>query len=120
MRRFLHRQLTNDELKTREGRRYEGTIMRVEEQRVTNKWRYTRNEKGKLERLESDVPVIMFDDGWDWIPNLRARDLLTEAWGPNTDAWAGRRLAVYLKPSARTAKDCGRLEETLEKFVEPL
>jgi hypothetical protein len=120
MRRFLHRQLTNDELKTREGMRYEGAIMRIEHQRVTNRWRYTRNENDKLVRQESDVPVIMFDDGWDWIPNLRARNVLTDTWGPDTDHWIGRRLAIYLRPAVRTEKASGRVEEKLEKFVEPL
>jgi hypothetical protein len=45
---------------------------------------------------------------------------LTEAWGADTDRWIGRRMASYLKPFARPEKVSDRLEEKLEKFVEPL
>jgi len=108
---FLHHSLTNTVLLTREGWRYEGRILRVEAHRVFNQWKFTKEEI---------VPVISFDDGWQWIPNIGARRVLTEAWGSETDGWIGRRMAIYLHPVARTELVSGRLVERLEKRVEPL
>ena len=108
---YLHRKLTNEELKARNGRRYQGRIVRVEAQQVFNQWKFTKEEI---------VPVIMFDDGWEWIPNIGARRLLTKVWGSDTDGWIGRRIAISLQPVARTEKTPGRLVERLEKRVEPL
>jgi hypothetical protein len=111
MTRYLHRKLTNDELKTRDGWRYEGRILRVEEQRVFNKYKFTKEEI---------VPMISFEDGWEWIPNIGARNALTEALGADTDRWIGRRLRVYLKAVTRTEKISGRAKEQWEKQVEVL
>ena len=108
---FLHRALTNAELLTREGRRYEGRILRVSADEVFNKFKFTREEL---------VPVISFEDGWDWIPNLSARQVLTHAWGAETDGWVSRRMAVYLVTVARTERGSGRQVEKLEKRAEPL
>lgn len=111
MTRYLHQQLTNEELKTRESWRYEGRIVRVEEQRVFNKYKFTKDEI---------VPVISFEDGWYWIPNVGARRTLTGAWGADSDRWIGRRLGIYLKAVTRTEKTSGRAKEQLEKQVEVL
>ncbi len=111
MTRYLHRKLTNTELKTRDGWRYEGRIVRVEEQRVFNQWKFTKEEI---------VPVISFEDGWEWIPNLGARKVLTGALGADTDRWIGRRLSIYLKAVTRTEKTSGRATEQWEKQVEVL
>lgn len=108
---FLKRLLTNSVLQSRPDCRYEGRIVGVVPQRVFNKWKLTKEEV---------VPVIGFEDGWEWIPNLGARRLLTEVWGADTDRWLGRRLAVYLRPVARTQQASGRVVEKLEKCVEPL
>ena len=108
---FLHRNLTNEELTGREGWRYEGRIVRVEAQQVFNKYKLTKKEV---------VPVISFDDGCQWIPNIGARRTLSAAWGSETDGWIGRRMRIFLKTVTRTEKVSGRLEEKLEKCVEPL
>lgn len=111
MARFLRRSLTNGALERLEDRRYVGRIQRVVEQEVFNRFKFTKEER---------VPVIEFEDGWNWIPNRRAiRDLMA-AFGSNSDSWVGRRIAVYLKPCARTETGSGRGVEKLEKFVEPL
>ena len=68
--------LTNEDLHGRADKRYEGRILRVEPQKVFNQWKYTKEEI---------VPVITFDDGLEWIPNIGARRALTQAWGPDTD-----------------------------------
>ena len=106
---YLQRSLTNADLLAREGSSYEGTIVRVVPQRVFNKWRYTKDEI---------VPVISFDDGYQWIPNIGARRILTAGWGANTDDWTGRRLRIYLKTVERTEVKSGRAVEKLEKQVE--
>lgn len=108
---FLHRQLTNTELQTRDGMRYVGRIAQVEAHQVLNKWKFTREEI---------VPVIRFEDGWEWIPNIGARRVLIEAWGSETDGWIGRRMAIYLHTATRTEKKSGRAVEKLEKLVKPL
>jgi hypothetical protein len=108
---FLHRSLTNTELMQRVDRRYEGRIVQVCADKVFNKFKLTKEEV---------VPVIQFDDGWDWIPNRGARRALVAAWGAETDGWIGRRLRVQLVTVARTEKISGRLVERFEKEVEPL
>ena len=111
MREFLHRKLTNSELQAREDMRYEGRIVRVEPHRVFNKFKFTTKEI---------VPVIFFEDGWEWIPNLSARRALIEAWGSETDDWIGRCMAICLRAVTRTEKESGRAVERMEKHVEPL
>ena len=108
---FLKRSLTNAVLQALPGLRYEGRIVGVVPQRVFNKWKLTKEEI---------VPVIGFHDGWEWIPNLGARRELTNAWGPDTDLWVGRRMAVYLRSVTRTQQHSGRLVEKPEKCVELL
>lgn len=108
---FLHKKLTNKDLEARAGQRYEGRVLRVEPQKVFNQWKFTREEI---------VPVIAFEDGLEWIPNIGARRTLIEAWGADTDRWTGRRMAIFLKPVARTEKVSGRAVERLEKQAEPL
>jgi len=111
MNRFLHHRLTNAKLMEFLEFRYEGRICNVVEEEVFNKFKLTKTER---------VPNIMFDDGWEWIPNLAARRQLSEAWGPETDGWVGRRMAIFLRSVDRTEKKSGRLVEALEKNVEPL
>lgn len=108
---YLHRQLTNTELMTRDGYRYEGQILRVAPQRVFNKFKFTK---------EDIVPVINFEDGWDWIPNLGARRIMTATWGADTDRWVGHRLRIFLQERARTEQGSGRAVNRLEKCVELL
>lgn len=119
MTRFLHRQVTNDSL-LESNRRYEGTVLAVEADTVVNKWRWTTTADGKVVPKTELVPRIKFTDGFEWIPNNGARLKLTEAWGPDTDQWVGRRLAIYLIVVARTEKGTGRLVERLEKRCAPL
>lgn len=107
---YIPKLLTNAELMKREGRRYEGRVLGVEGDRVFNQWRLKKE----------DVPLIRFEDGWMWFPNIGARRVLTEAWGAETDGWIGRRMAIYLQSVVRTEKVSGRLVERLEKRVEPL
>lgn len=112
MTRHLHHKLTNTELAKREGCRYEGRILSVEEHLVFNKFKYTQEEV---------VPLIAFEDGWEWVPNIGARRVLTEAWGAKTDFWIGRRMAVFLKTVVRIEKGSGgRGVDRQEKFAEPL
>ena len=108
---YLQRSLTNTVLKELEGLSYEGCVVQVVPQRVFNKFKYTKDEI---------VPVISFEDGYQWIPNVGARRVLTAAWGANTDDWIGRRMRVYLQPSTRIEKVSGRGVEKLEKQVEVL
>jgi len=108
---YLQRSLTNAELMAREGWSYEGCIVRVVPQQVFNRWKFTKDEI---------VPVISFEDGYQWIPNVGARRMLTDAWGSDTDLWIGRCLRIYLKAVVRTEKTSGRGIEKLEKQVELL
>jgi hypothetical protein len=108
---YLQRSLTNADLEKREGLSYEGRIARVVPQQVFNRWKYTRDEM---------VPVISFEDGYQWIPNIGARRTLTAAWGADTDGWIGRRMRIYLKPIVRTEAVSGRAVEKWEKQVEVL
>jgi hypothetical protein len=108
---FLHRKITNAVLLARHEWRYEGRITRVEVQQVFNQWKYTKDEL---------VPVIMFEDGYEWIPNLGARNDLTKAWGADTDFWIGRYVAIYLKKQVRIDKKSGEAVEKLVKVAEPL
>jgi hypothetical protein len=111
MTRFLRRSLTNADLLEREERSYEGRIERVVEQKVFNKWKFTKDER---------VPVIEFDNGWTWIPNQRALKVLMKSLGSSSSTWPGRRLRVFLKAVERTEAISGRGVEKLEKFVEVL
>jgi len=111
MSRFLHNQLTNTELLKRQDCRYEGQIARVVEQLVFNKFKKVKEEP---------VPVIVFEDGWEWIPNLTARRGLVAAWGSETDEWIGRWVAIYLVPVKRVSKATGLERESLEKCAKPL
>jgi hypothetical protein len=124
MRRYLFRQLSREELLKREGHRFEGVIKDAQEQQVTNKWKYTPDENGKLVRAKEVVPVITFDDHdglqLQWIPNRRCRQRLTDALGYDTNGWIGRRVAVFLREAARENKQSGRGENALERFVEVL
>lgn len=113
MTKFLHRQVTNESL-SKSNRRYEGTILSVEADTVTNKWRWTTTADGKVVPKTELVPRIKFTDGFEWIPNNGARRTLTEAWGPDTDQWIGLRLAIYLVLVSRGEK------EEPEKRCEPL
>src|SRR2546428_5423823 len=109
MKHHLHLKLTNDELETRPGRRYEGRVLRVVEAKVFNKFLYTREEI---------VVTITFEDGFDWIPNQTCFRVLAAAWGTESEDWVGRRVAVYLVIKARTKN--GKESEKLEKRAEPL
>jgi hypothetical protein len=93
----------------RDGMSYEGCVARVVPQQVFNRWKFTKDEI---------VPVISFEDGYQWIPNISARRTLTTAWGADTDRWIGRQMRIYLKPVARTEAVSGRSVEKLEKHVE--
>lgn len=108
---YLQRSLTNADLMTRQGLSYEGCVARVVPQQVFNRWKFTKDEI---------VPVISFEDGYHWIPNISARRTLTAAWGANTDDWVGRRMRIYLKSVVRTEAVSGRAVEKLEKHVEAL
>jgi hypothetical protein len=111
MSQFLHRMLTNDELKTRAGLRYEGRILRVVVEPVFNKYK-----KNKVE----PALILTFEDGWDWIPNRGACRDLAAAWGTETDHWVGRRLAVQLVIVERASKATGRMVRSEVKRAEPL
>ena len=108
---YLRRSLTNTDLLEREGMAYEGIVVRVVPQQVFNRFRFTRDEV---------VPIISFQSGHEWIPNVGARRKLTEAWGADTDRWIGRRMRIYLKSVARTEVGSGRVVEGWEKKVEVL
>lgn len=116
---FLHRQVTNEFLLAA-NRRYEGTVRDVVVDTVTNKWRYTTTDDGKVVPKTEVVPRIHFTDGFEWIPNTRARRTLAEAWGTDTDHWRGRRLAIELVTVERTEKGTGRIVERPEKRCRPL
>ena len=107
---YIPKWLTNTELEAMPDHRYEGRVLRVEPGRVFNSYKLTKE----------DVPVLVFEDGWSWIPNIGARKALTKAWGGPTDDWIGRRMAIYLKSVTRMGKASGRLEERFEKQVEVL
>ena len=120
MTKYLRRHLTNTDL-LEHGGVYEGTIVAVEEQEVRNKWRYARDpETGKTAPRREDVPVILFEDGWTWIPNITARRVLFEAWGADTDEWIGRRMRVWLETKMRKERTTGRDMEQYEKRVSVL
>src|SRR5262245_54485692 len=89
------------------GNRYEGTIADVVEQVVNNRF------AGKKEIQ----PVIEFEDGWRVIPTLSMRARLIEMFGPETDAWRGRRLAVYQERRERTDVTTGEVRTQWVKHV---
>ncbi len=120
MTRFLRKHLTNTDLLDRGGH-YEGTIVAVDEHEVRNRWRYARDpETGKSAPRREDVPVILFEDGWTWIPNVSARRVLVAAWGVETDAWIGRRMRIWLERKLRKERTTGRDIEQYEKRVDVL
>ncbi len=80
--------INNPELQ-RLGGRYEGTIARVIEQVVHNRFR------PKAEKQPE--PVIVFADAYRLVPNITMRRLLMERFGPETDAWVGERLVVVCR-----------------------
>ena len=90
MRRHLIRLITLSVLEEM-GDRYEGVIAEVIEEPVRNKFKGTKN-------LE---PVIVFGDGWRYVPNIAARRALIGFWGSETDDWIGRRLIVFRTPMQR-------------------
>jgi hypothetical protein len=120
MTRFLRRTLTNADLLDRGGV-YEGTVVDVDAQEVRNTWRYARDpETGKSAPKREIVPVLVFADGWSWIPNHTARRVLIAAWGGESDAWQGRRVRIRLETKTRKDRATGRDIEQHEKRVEVL
>ena len=118
MTRFLRQHLTVTHLLERDGH-YEGTIVAVDEQEVRNRYRYARDpETGKSAPRREDVPVIVFADGWSWIPNQTGRRVLVAAWGLETDLWIGRRLRLRLERKLRKERTTGREVEQYEKRVD--
>jgi hypothetical protein len=88
MSRHLPRWINNTELQ-RLGGRYEGTVARVIEQDVYNRY---SPKSGK-----QPEPVIVFADGYRLVPNITMRRLLVEKFGPDTDAWGGQNLIVVCR-----------------------
>ena len=107
---FLHRSLTNSVLMEFPEGRYEGRVVGVTKSRVFNKFKYAKE----------DTPLIAFEDGYEWIPNMGARNLLRDTWGKETDSWIGRRMAVCLRAVTRVDKESGVEVTRWEKHVEPL
>jgi hypothetical protein len=91
IRRHLHRWLTNDAVASFDGC-YEGNIVSVADERVRNRYTW----------VTSVEPVVLFADGWKWIPNLAARRALVGWFGYDTDNWVGRVVQVVLVNIDRT------------------
>lgn len=111
MREFVYSGLlTVDLLRDSFEGRYVGRIASVTPERVFNKHHW----KPEM------VPMITFDDGIRWIPNMGARRDLIKAWGEESDDWIGQSVAISLVSKTQTEKESGRLIEKFAKVAEPL
>jgi hypothetical protein len=86
---------------------YEGVIAGVTEERVRN--RYTARREWQ--------PVIDFADGWRLIPNLSMREALINIFGPETDAWHGRRITITRSRRETTNQSSGEVRVRWVKSV---
>jgi hypothetical protein len=84
MRRHVPRYLNNLTLETL-GDVYQGVIATVVETEIKNKF---RRGAAQIE------PVVIFEDGWWLVPNIRMRRALVEMFGWETEDWVGRCVIV--------------------------
>lgn len=94
---------------TRRGDAYIGVIVSVAAVTVRNP--YTCRKEVK--------PVIEFDDGQKLLPNVGMLRTLMALYGPESDAWVGKRLRVFqvLSPVQRVDKKTGEVVRTYERHV---
>lgn len=92
------------------GGRYTGTIAKVIEQTVHNKW------KGAT-TLEA---VIVFEDGKQLVLNRGSQFELMERFGYETDRWVGARISVGSRSVERSDKKTGEVITTWQKFLLPV
>jgi hypothetical protein len=106
MSRHIPRWLNDSELQRLDDR-YEGIISAVHLQELRNRFTYVKNLQ----------PVIVFEDGYQVVPNLSMRRALIEFWGDDTDDYIGRRLIVYRNRVERVDRKTGEVREKWEKRV---
>jgi hypothetical protein len=107
MRSHLRLWLNDAELERRESGAYEGVIADVVEQVVRNPFTTKRETH----------PVLVFDDGWRWIPNFGSRTQLVRLYGAETDAWRGKRVRIFRRRENRVDKTTGEVKTQFAKTV---
>ena len=108
MTQFDVRALTNTTLLEHFAGHYVGTIDHVELDEVNNRF---LGEKVK-------VPVLYFEDGWQWIPNASARKALKASMGTESDRYVGAVVEVALEDGPmKTNPATGQREETYVKVL---
>ncbi len=105
------RMLTSSTLAAR-GDQYKGQIVDVFEREVFPPSRAQRDTpaaqmdaKAKGDRQPEIVPVVLFADGMELIPNFGQRRVLVDALGADTDLWRGRTVVVTQTWRPGTRKD---------------
>ena len=83
---------------------YIGTITEVVVETVNNK------KKGR--RMK--VPHIYFEDGHFLIPNEGNKKCLIAGYGPETDAWIGKRVGIYTRQQEFEASPLAAYEKVME------
>jgi hypothetical protein len=106
MRRHLRRRINDTEL-SRHGDTYDGVLTAVTEENVRNRFTAQREV----------VPVLVFADGWTWIPNMSARTALVEMFGHDTDAWIGRRIRIFRRRVEQVDRATGEVKLRFVKAV---
>ena len=108
MSQFDVRALTNATLVEHFAGRYVGTIAHVKRDTVNDKFR----------GMKVPVPVLYFEDGWQWVPNKGAKNALKARMGLESDAYVGAVVEVALeKGSMRTNPETGEVEQTYVKIL---
>ena len=108
MRRHLKRRMNNHDLEQMGGT-YHGVIADVVVEEMRNPFTAKREE----------LPVIVFEDGWQLVPNLGIRRDLTDWLGSESDNWIGASIRIFLRPMTRKVES-GDGKQRLEKAVECL
>lgn len=106
IRQYMSTWLTNGELERR-GDRYVGTIDRVGEETVRNKFTAAHEPK----------PVIIFADDTKLIPNIGMLRALAQMFGHETDGWHGKRIVVFRRRTERVDKTTGESHVRFECAV---
>ena len=108
MRRHLKRRMTNHDLEQM-GDTYHGVIADVVVEEMRNIYTTKYEEQ----------PVIVFEDGWQLVPNLGIRRDLTDWLGFESDNWIGASIRIFLRPMTRKVGS-GDGKQRREKAVECL
>ena len=83
---------------------YNGTITEVVLETVNN----------KIKGRRMKVPCIYFEDGYFLIPNEGNKKCLIADYGPETDAWIGKRVGIYTRQQEFAASPLEKYEKVVE------